>query len=230
MKIIQVLLLILATSVTVNGQDNKNNDKIYGGIPALSVKWSPLHLINTFPTVQVDTEVRVRDRITVQVGGSPVIYLRGTDHRYRMHDKRGYKLKSEVRYYFQPVHPEDKKMVYVSLSFDYNRLKNDKTVTFEYDCSGSGCQYRQRTEIEERRIIYSLTNRIGLQRYLSPRFLIDINAGWGVRWGNFSLFNEPEDYDRRNEDEGVFDDLFFGDYVETRVAVGLGVKLSVRIK
>lgn len=228
MKIIQVLWLVLAASVAVNAQDNKNNDKIYGGIPVLSVKWSPFHLINTFPTVQIDAEVRIRDRMTVQVGGSPVVRLSDADHRYNLDKKRGYKLKSEVRYYFLPTRQEDKMLVYVSLSFDYNRLKNDKTVIFEYDCNGRGCQYRQQTEIEERRIIYSLTHRIGLQTYLSPRFLLDINAGWGVRWGNYSRFNEPVGYDNVNETIDIFG--FFSDYVETRVAIGLGVKLSVRIK
>ncbi|GAA0894299.1 hypothetical protein GCM10009122_39800 [Fulvivirga kasyanovii] len=228
MKIIQVVFLILAAYATVNGQDNKNNEKIYGGIPALSVKWSPLHLINTFPTVQIDAEVKIRDRMTVQVGGSPVVRLSEVDHRYNLDKKRGYKLKSEVRYYFLPVRQEDKKLAYVSLSFDYNRLKNDKSVTFEYDCNGQGCQYRQRTEIEERRIIYSLTHRIGVQKYLSPSFLIDINAGWGVRWGNYARFNEPAGYDNANETTDFFG--FFSDYVETRVAIGLGVKLSVRIK
>ncbi|MBL6444814.1 DUF3575 domain-containing protein [Fulvivirga sp. 29W222] len=231
MKIVHALLFVLTVVIAAQGQNNESEDKAYG-VPNLYVKWSPLHLINTFPTVQMDAEVRIGDRMTVQVGGSPVIYVSSTDHWYGLHKKRGYKLKSELRYYFLPVQLEGEKLFYLSLSFDYNRLKNDKTGTFGFDCNDRDCQYRQRVQLEERREIYALTHRIGMQRYLTSWFLLDINAGWGVRWGSYSMFNEPQGYDEyfRNDESDSFDSFFYGGYVETRVAIGLGVKLSVRIK
>lgn len=217
-------LFVLANPLFAQGDDEKS-EKESGIIPVVVVKWSPLHLLNTFSTAHLDVEVKLAKNITFQAGGSPVIPTTSTNST--IGERRGYKLKSEARYYFTP-RPGRNTLFYLALSFDYNRLMNEKWGTFGFDCVWDNCAYQQSTKFEERRITQVVGGRFGLHIYLTHWLLLDVNAGVGIRWLDFDRINGPEDYDFYGEE---FHEWTFRSYEDMITpAILLGAKFGVKIK
>ena len=223
----RILVVGLLALCVLNAQAQESDSTNRRGIPKLAIKWSPLHLINTFPTVQIDAEAKIAEHWSFQAGGSPVIYFDDDRQNSTSFNRRGFKLKSEVRYYLTKQLNTKATIFYTGLGFDYNNLLYNSIRNYYFEC-GPDCYYRERRSIENKKKIYSLTHRLGLQTYMTDWLLFDVNLGWGARWGYYE--GDAPIGASWSEDSDVWFSDFDSDFVETRPAIGIGVKFSVRIK
>lgn len=193
-------LLLLLVCTIVNAQDSLRYEKL---VPRHALKFSPFHLLNFYPTLEFSYEKKITRTFTAQAEYGYVLSY-NQDESY--HDKRGYKLKLEVRKYFAPV-------VYRSLIFygaaeyyrnniDFNRLFSEQA------CFGTDCEH---TFIRHRYypVQYNeqgFSVKFGVVKYFFTNFFMDVNSGWTMRFVDYDeirpngIMAFPDD---------VEDDLFF---------------------
>src|SRR5687767_14554290 len=95
-KVVLVLLLVLVSACCC-AQD-QDTDPTENLVPDMAIKFSPIHLINFYPTVQLAFEKKIRKKLTAQIDLGYILQnnkLRGNDFG----NMRGYKTKAEARQY-----------------------------------------------------------------------------------------------------------------------------------
>jgi hypothetical protein len=105
--------------------------------PRLSVKWSPLHLIYFYPSIQIGIEHKLFNNITLQYDLGLVVDL-GIRSGEEFADRHGFRGIAEVRYYI-PSPP--KIPFYIAGEFYYSNIRFDRSNIIGYDCYGGDCFY-----------------------------------------------------------------------------------------
>jgi hypothetical protein len=152
--------------------------------PRHAVKFSPLHLIGFYPTIQLGYEFRISGPFTMQLEGGYVYDL--YDDTYR--DKRGFKAKVEPRlHFFQNARRTLSLYAAMELYYNHVDFDRDKTITlcFDEDCQD---QYNQTFHYTTKYREHGLVFKFGFQK-MWDRFIMDINTGLGIRNINY---DEPE--------------------------------------
>jgi Protein of unknown function (DUF3575) len=172
-------LLLLISSLSF-GQDSLFRKLI----PRHTVKFSPNHLINFYPTIQFAYEVRIKSRFSVQLDGGYVLNF-NVNNNTEYQNKRGIKAKVEMRYYFFPS--ERSTLVYYGAVELYRNVINfDRQLTTQ-ECFDLACNHtysRQRDyTVNYRETGFGL--KIGFTKYFH-RFLIDLNSGWIVGFPRYA--------------------------------------------
>src|SRR5688572_6403800 len=75
----------------------QENEQTETFVPALTVKFSPLHLINFYPTIQLAVERKIKGKLSGQVDLGYIV--RSQPDNSAFSNMRGYKAKAEARQY-----------------------------------------------------------------------------------------------------------------------------------
>lgn len=148
-------------------------------VPRHAIRFSPFHLINFYPTIQVSYETRLYDSFTLQVEGGYVLPRSFEEADPFFFNKRGYKAKVEVRRYFWGG--KRGWIFYGAPELYVNRVDFDRETT-RTECFDQQCQsiftrnYNYEVFYREKGIAL----KAGFVKYFS-RFLLDVNTGWMVR-------------------------------------------------
>ena len=189
MRCFIILILILA-SITLVAQDSLQVKHK----PAHAVKWSPIHLWGFYPTLQLAYEASVSKRLTVQADvGYVVNYRGGTNTEYM--NKRGVKLKAELRYYFESL-PKSPDGFYVSIEPYKTSINFDRSITTT-ECFDPNCQntflrnYAYKVEYRE----IGISGKGGYIIFFDKNIFLDITIGWS--WRSID-YDQPCQYSNLN--------------------------------
>ncbi len=153
--------------------------------PRAIIKFSPLHLLNFYPTVQVAFEYRIARRISLQTDVG--VALNYSNQNARFLDRRGVKFKQDVRYYLSPVNSSSNAH-YLSAEYYGNFINFDREVwglsCFDLDCIN---QFRQRYFFTVRHREHGIGLRYGIH-YFQGRFDFDFGFGFLAR---FVRYQQP---------------------------------------
>lgn len=157
-----------------HAQDSLNIDKL---VPGSAVKFSPLHLLNFYPTVEVSYEHKLFQRVTLQ---AEVGYVLDYHYETEFDDKRGVKLKLEPRYYFWG-RTDREKIYYASAEPYFYVINFDRTDSRE-ECFDMECtsRFRRTYQYKVKYRENGITLKAGYIRYYS-RFFLDFNSGLTLR-------------------------------------------------
>jgi hypothetical protein len=218
------LLLILPGTIA-HAQDSVRYNRL---VPRHALKFSPFHLINFYPTLEFSYEKKITHTFTAQAEYGHVINYSNQDESYR--NKRGYKMKLEVRKYFAPV-VHRRLLFYGAAEYYKNDITFDRQFTTR-ECFGNDCehsiiryQYYPVQYIEQ-----GFSVKFGLIKYFFSDFFLDINSGWTIR---FVDYDEVIPKGIPAFPEGMEDDLFFDiPNEEDRVVPCpvLGIRIGYRLR
>jgi hypothetical protein len=176
-----LLLAFAALFVVLSGRAQGGRDSLTMAmvVPHQAVKFSPLHLINFYPTFEFSYEQKIAPQVTVQLEAGYVLnYSNEWDEDFI--DKRGVKLKLEGRYYF--FGRTDKRKVYYVAGEVYSNIINFDRVRTTEECFDVNCGhiFRRTAEykIEYREKGFSV--KAGLIKRFG-KFLFDLNSGLTLR-------------------------------------------------
>ena len=216
--------MLLCLPLVSSGQDTLALEKSL--VPERAIKFSPFHLINFYPTIEISYEMRIRPLFTLQAEGGYVLnYRYNTDEEFQ--NKRGIKGKLEARNYLSGP-PDRRKQFYLAAEVYLNAI-NFGRQDGEEECFDLECNHRF-----HRRYNYKMKYReegfsfkVGFIRYWGPALFLDINSGVTLR---NVRYKEPISLRPRGGD--VF---FAGPDIpneEDRVTVSpnLGIRLGYRLK
>ncbi len=170
------LALWVLFSVAVHGQDSVS----IRHKPKHAVKWSPMHLWGFYPSMQLAYEVGISERIGIQVDAGYVLNFGGNlDEDYQ--NKRGVKLKTELRYYFESL-PKSSDGFYMSVEPYWNQVKFDRSLTSE-ECFDPACQTRflRYNTFGVRYKELGLSTKGGYLIFFDSNILMDVTVGWSLR-------------------------------------------------
>lgn len=170
-------------------------------VPRQAIKFSPLHLINFYPTFELSFEQKVARQVTVQLEGGYVLNY-SNDWNTEFMDKRGVKLKLEGRYYFFG-RMDKQKLYYVSGEAYANIINFERNFSqqecFDLDCEHIFIRHEMATMGYREK---GFTIKAGLMKYFG-NFFFDFNSGWTVR---DIEYRELTDFGiERNREWGIFD-------------------------
>lgn len=184
---------------TALGWREDNHDSLrYSNLPRHVVKFSPLHLINFYPTLQVAYEFRLKNNFALQADlGYVLSYKINTDPEFK--DKRGVKLKTEVRYYLLSFITSHGAW-YLSAEPYINIINFDRqtvqTECFDLDCT---IQYRRWYDFKVKYREQGIAFKYGIHRY-AGKITLDMNIGLVLRHVDYKKpniprgFNEPDEW------------------------------------
>ena len=187
--------------ITHSGYSQKQRD------PRVLFKIAPLALIDdvSFPTIQGGVEVALNPRISLY-NEFGIRYMNGGKENVDTSfvSPRGFKLKSEVRYYWQGRNDEYGNWLrghYVAINFYYTRCVSNSGISYYYQNDSSNIV---KDNFGVTKSIWGTNVIIGRQTTLGKRFLFDIYAGLGIRIRNFVTVNKEFDPER-DEIKGPID-------------------------
>ncbi|GCC49997.1 hypothetical protein SanaruYs_02120 [Chryseotalea sanaruensis] len=211
--------ILLLTSVALSAQDSLQIKHR----PDHAIKWSPLHLWGFYPSLQFAYEKSLGKKLAVQADvGYVVNYGGGSNTEYM--NKRGVKLKAELRYYFESLSSRDG--FYMSIEPYITSINFDRSVTltecFDPDCQNSFLRnYAYKVEYRE----MGISGKGGYMIYFDRRIFLDVSLGWSWR---------SVDYDQPStvpvSTTGGFN--FFGPNEEDRIVLSplFGARLGYRFR
>lgn len=218
MRFLVMISLVLA-SITIFAQDSLQ----IRHKPEHAIKWSPIHLLGFYPSLQLAYEASVGKRLSVQGDVGYVInYEGGTNTEYM--NKRGVKLKTELRYYFESL-PGSRDGYYASIEPYLTSINFDRSTTTS-ECFDPNCQNRYLKyftyKVEYRETGFS--GKGGYVIYFDNDILLDISIGWSWRVVNY---DHPD-----NVRPTTSDFNFFGPNEEDRIVLSplVGVRVGYRLK
>ncbi len=159
------------------------------------VKFSPLHLLNVYPTVQIGYEYRWGRWFGIQTEAGYILpySIFGTDAEFL--NRKGAKALTEFRYYFAGATP--KQQHYTALELYGNGANFDRE-TSTLECFDAECTqtYSRRNFYQVKYREQGLTLKYGLVWY-SKRLMFDIN--WGLRVRKID-YKKPAFIDQNDND------------------------------
>ena len=195
-------------------------------VPDQTIKVSPLHLLNFYPTIEVSFEKRIFPVVTAQLEFGYVLnYGSNVDRKYQ--NKRGVKVKLEGRYYFTSISERDR-LYYATVEPYANRINFDRYSVVE-ECFDRDCnnvytrQYNDRVEYRES----GVSLKLGTLRYIGYRAFFDFTAGVTLR--NIRYIEPARTRGLNENDELVFFQVPNEDD-RTIPSPCLGVRFGYRIK
>jgi len=157
-------------------QDTLSHDAL---IPKSVIKYSPLHLVNHYPSIQFAYEFALAGQWTAQFDAGYVI-----DYGYDLDEfknKRGFKLKAEPRYYFDGK-PDKGVLFYFAAEFYGNRINFDRTEV-QQECFDLGCNHRYTREYDMTVKYRELGSTVKFGRLKWYRDIVfDFNFGLSLRY------------------------------------------------
>lgn len=208
---------------TASAQSPTTDSLRFTYLPTHVIKFSPQHLINIYPTFQIAYEYRIKNNFAVQLDVGYAIDYIYNDPEFQ--DKRGVKLKTEMRYYL-PYSIKSRFAQYLSaepyaniINFDREELQ---TECFDNDCTILYTrQYNYKVKYRE----HGISFKYGIHKY-GRRVTLDVNAGLMLRFVDYIKpdmargFNELETFgwlDLPNEDKRTVINPIIGGRIGYRI-------------
>ncbi|HYG02425.1 MAG TPA: hypothetical protein VD927_08255 [Chryseosolibacter sp.] len=147
-------------------------------VPKSAIKFSPLHLINFYPTAQVAYEHQLYKSLTAQLDAGYVLPLGERSQRFT--NKRGFKSKLEFRYYLDAA---ERHINYVSVEPYYYRINFDRWAVGAPECIDASCQSQFVRKYNFKMLYreHGFSAKFGGLIYLRGAFLFDYNVGVTLR-------------------------------------------------
>jgi hypothetical protein len=174
------VLILFFGSVGCYAQGGKDSLTMAMLVPQQAVKFSPLHLINFYPTIGFSFEQKVARQVTLQLEGGYVLNY-SNDWNEDFIDKRGAKVKLESRYYF--FGRTDKRKIYYLGGEVYANIINFERLSRREECFDVNCDHMF-IRYENAKMAYrekGFTIKAGLIKYLGRKFFFDFSSGWTIR-------------------------------------------------
>lgn len=216
-------LIVVFSIFLVSGVRSQDSIRIRHK-PKHAFKISPVHLWGFYPTLQLAYEIGVSERVGLQFDAGYVVnYGRAVDSDYL--NKRGTKLKMELRYYFESL-PNSADGFYMSIEPYYSHIKFDRAGS-STECFDPLCQ-----NLFTRYFNYEVTYREkgvsikgGYVIFFDQHILLDINIGWSLR---DIRYDEPPN----TIDTFQNNFFFFGPNEEDRVILSplVGIRVGYRFQ
>ena len=177
--------LFLLASLISFSQDTlklKPPDEYNYLVPQQVIKLSVVHPLFFYPSMQVAYEFKLSRRLTFQADVGYVFNHRA--HNPKFENKRGVKLKTELRYYLQPDMNQNRINYYsIEPYANFINFGRQETVTecFDLDCA---ILYSRKYsyQMKYREAGFSLKN--GYVVYFN-KFVVDFNFGLALRFVNY---------------------------------------------
>lgn len=153
-------------------------------VPEQAVKFSPLHLINFYPTLELSFEQKIASQTTLQLEAGYVLDY-NNDWNEEFLDKRGIKLKLEGRYYF--FGRIDRRKAYYMAGEAYTNIINFDRVRTTNECFDINCDHAF-TRTDEHKVEYrekGFSIKAGMLKRFG-KFLFDLNSGITLRDINYN--------------------------------------------
>ena len=200
---------------------------LFGQTSSVVIKFNPFALINPKgPNVQLGAEY-VKGKWSY--GSDIGVFLTSSSEKgdYRIADRRGIKIRPEVRYYFKPDLDAEKPRLgpYVAgeLSLVKDHFKLGDTFVKEWNSDGPDDLFYDYHIIS--RYEASLRLKIGTQVILWKRLALDMYVGMGLRY-NHATFEYRVPYENCCPVMRFFETPI---YTGFRPLLALGVKVGMRI-
>jgi len=183
------------------------------------IKLSPFHVLNFYPTLQLAYELQWHSQFSLQADIGYVFTLDNSDVRFI--DKRGIKLKTEVRYYY--LKNNSRTAMHYFAAEPYQNIINfdrreTKTECFDIECMIIySKQYFYKVRYRES----GLSLKYGIMRE-RKRILFDINCGLTLRVVNYKKPDIPRGFDE-------FDNMSWFSIPNERKRITVGLALGLRI-
>jgi hypothetical protein len=110
----------LLTTMPVWAQDTTATNDLLAHVPRQAIRFSPLHLLSFYPTLQFSVEQRLYRQLTL-VGEYGQVLNYSNSNKYS--NKRGYKAKGELRYYITQY---KRLTVYAAGEYYWNAIRFDR--------------------------------------------------------------------------------------------------------
>ena len=174
--------VIILTLLTLNSNAQKEN---------ILIKFCPLALIDdiSFPTIQGGLEFNLSKKITWynEVGIKYRKSFIDNDVDTNFIKSSGFKLKTEIRYYFQNRSKFSFEGSYLAANIFYTKDNHNNQIDYFHN----GDTTKMLTDaFGVKKNVLGLNFIFGHQQKLNKRFLIDAYCGFGIRYRNISTINE----------------------------------------
>jgi hypothetical protein len=148
-------------------------------IPARAIKFSPLHLLGFYPSLQFAYEYKISDKFSMQTDLGYVFNNGNFNDRFL--NKRGIKARQEIRLYYDLYHKSDQ-AYYFSLELYFNGVnfnrKELRTECFDLDCMQLfNRQYNYVVKFRENGISF----KNGFIKYFTEQIFVDMSFGLTIR-------------------------------------------------
>lgn len=172
------------------------NQKIFGQTnrieaPAFAIKYSPVHLIYFFPSVQFSVEHKVLKNINFHYDLGKVVNYRDTESE-RYSNRRGFRGIAEIRWYL-PSPP--KVPLYVAGDFYYSRIQFDRSTVMGHHCETRDCDYFEYITYKVNYDSHGFGLKFGSLLFpgwnKNRSVFIDVNTGFTYRDTSFSDVGKP---------------------------------------
>lgn len=219
------MLLFWFLPLVCSAQGEEHGEVAERNIPLHAFKWSPYHLINFYPTVQLAYERRLKERFSLQADMGIVLrrWLGQDFGNTEFENKRGVKLKLEARFYLKRQRLSNA-FDYLSVEPYWNRINFDRSETLT-ECFDVNCQsqFRRTYRYEMKYREPGLSAKYGIMLRFN-HFIADFNGGISLRFVNYIRPDWVEQL--------IPEDNFNGGWFEIpneRKRVGVSPALGVRI-
>jgi hypothetical protein len=149
--------------------------------PRLAVKWSPLHLIYFYPSIQVGIEHKLFQNITLQYDLGLVVDF-GVTSNDDFTNSHGFRGIGELRYYI-PSPP--KIPFYIAGEFYYSNIRFDRSNVIGYDCFDGDCLYYEQIDYSVNHDHQGVGLKYGILLFpgwnRNRSFFFDLNIGIAYR-------------------------------------------------
>ena len=176
---LSIIAILLCLNLVSFGQDTLLTAE-NGLVPERAIKFSPFHLINFYPTIEISYEQRIRPRFTLQAETGYVLnYRYNTDDDFQ--NKRGIKAKLEARNYLSGP-PDRRKLFYIATEIYLNAVNFDRQ-TGQVECFDLECNHRyfRRYNYKMKYREEGISFKVGFIRYWNQALFLDLNTGVTVR-------------------------------------------------
>jgi hypothetical protein len=195
MKVVSIALIFLSCVAYGQKTDSIASKK---NMHRLAVKWSPLHLVGNYPTFQLAVEHRIADRLALQWDAGYVVNTSSVESKEGF-DKKGFKAKLDVRYYF----PFGRSALFIAPEVYYNYVDFKSSGTFGVDCDDpeGGCYYYRYYTYSVHYREPGLNFKSGLIHRFGKHFCIEYHLGVSLRFIRYKTPDKPpgKSYEERYE-------------------------------
>jgi len=175
----RIALLISFISISLKSYTQHYPDSLSLVMPRHAVKFSPLNAIGFYPSVQFAYEYKISEKFAMQTDIGYVFNNGNFTERFL--NKRGVKLRQELRRYYDLYHKSDQ-AYYYSLELNLNAVNFDRMENrvecFDLDCTQL---FSRQYNYMVRYRTYGFSLKNGFIKYFSSKFFIDTSFGLTLR-------------------------------------------------
>lgn len=214
-RALTVLIILVSGCQAAWSQDTLSTRAF---IPKRAIKFSPFHLVNFYPTIELSYEQQLSQMLSVQIEGGYVLNYSSTNSE-EFSDKRGFKTKLELRHYLS-YRTDNRVNLFFAGEGYYNHVNFNRQRRTQ-ECIDNNCNFRfERSFYAPMQYRESgVTGKFGWLIHMQRTFF-DFSVGVTVRYIRYY----------GDEDDGPWgmDDMDFIEIPDERDRTTLSPNLGIR--